>query len=130
MSEDELYARAYELTQELDISGLIRLEMLAEPELAVAVLEHALASPRIRNRAGFAVANWKAGFDPRPSSPSEEEPELELGPPTLEALEHAWSLEPSPPVSALLAAIAAALTHFGGFAPLQRELYRVTHPDA
>ena len=123
-SEREI-VEVFDLTRELDIGGFVRLEMIAEPDRAVAVLRHAMKAPKIRNRAGFAVSNWKTGFDPRPAGDLVEEELAEAGPPALADLEHAWSLQPSPVADALLRAMAAALTAAGGFKQLQREFRRV-----
>lgn len=127
MSSDADVVEVFELTKALDIGGTMRLEMLAEPERAAAVLRHAAKAPRIRNRAGFAVANWRAGFDPRPANvPELVEDELaDAGPPDLATIEHAWSLQPSPVADAMLRAMAACLSRYGGFASLQREFRRV-----
>lgn len=114
--EDEVF----ELTRELDIGGMPRLEMIADPERAAAVLRHALKAPRIRNRAGFAIANWRAGFDPRPSARPELELELEEGgPPPLWAIEHAWAIG-TPLAEECLRAMAIAIGRAGGFASIDR----------
>lgn len=111
------FERTQELAAELGITGAVRYEMLADPGRAVAVLEHALALAAIRNRAGFAIANWHSGFDPRPA----REPELEEAPPTLADLEYAWSLQPSAGADFMLGLMSIALSRAGGFRALQAE---------
>lgn len=118
---DRAVVQVFELTKALDIGGRVRLEMMADPERGAAVLRHAAKAPKIRNRAGFAIANWHSGFDPRPALvPALVEDELgDAGPPNLAAIEHAWSLQPSPVADALLRAMAAALARHGGFRVLR-----------
>lgn len=111
------------LTGELFIIGQVRDQMRADPERAAAVLTYALGAPRIRNRAGYAVAAWRSGFDPRPAQPP---PAAELGPPSLAALEHAWSLEPSPVIHVWLQAMAVAIARAGGFKNLQQTLQEIS----
>lgn len=85
--------RVLDLLDELAIAGAtLREEMLRDPERARAVLTHAKGSAGIRNVAAFAVANWRAGFDPR-DRVVVDEPELTEAAPTLSALELAWHLE-------------------------------------
>ena len=126
MSSDAVVVEVYELTRELGIGGMIRLEMIAEPDRAVAVLRHATTAPRIRNRGGFATANWKGGFDPRPGPAALAESELadeEPGPPALETLEHCWSRPESPLATILLRAMAAAIGKAGGFNAIKHSFY-------
>ena len=121
-AEQEAYVLA--LTVELDITGAIQLEMLDDPDRAAAVLAHAMLPRKIRNRAAFATANWKSGFDPRTSpKPVQELLEGEPGPPTLSALEYLWSKPPAVG-EMLLPLVAIAVTRAGGFKALQASFYR------
>lgn len=122
----EARARVYELADGLGIySNPLRAEMADEPGRAIAVLELALSSPRIRNRAAFAIARWRAGADPRSDSErarlrlDRELVDAELAPagaPTIEALELAWSLEDEGSLVAMpmLAMMVVAIERAGG----------------
>ena len=123
MSHDEelerlrLKARVLDLVDELAIlSDRLRAEMLADPERAIAVLEYALDEPNVKNPASFAIASWRTGADPRrrssSSSAREELPTEE--PPTLSALEYAWSRERSPIGETLLRMMAFSIERNGG----------------
>jgi hypothetical protein len=117
----EVREEAFELASELGISGDLRLQMLAEPERAVAVLRHARSAPGVRNPAALAVVNWRNGFDPR--RPPVVEKAIELpppAPPSLSALEYAWSLDRSEWAGLLLRSMSAAIALAGGFENLQR----------
>lgn len=125
-----LKARALELLEELDISsGILRGEMLAEPERAIAVLEYAIAQPGIRNAASFAIAQWRRGDDPRRSRRTLEAEELVEEPPTLSALEFAWSRQASPIGATLIAMMGYSIERNGGASAMlaagwwSRELY-------
>lgn len=122
------FDRVRELTRELGIAGPVELAMLTEPERAVAVLEYARRARHVRSPAALAIARWRAGFDPRPVEL--EPPVAAAGPPTLAAIEHAWSLEPAPFAGLLLRCMAFALERAGGFAELQRQLQRFRVAEA
>lgn len=112
LEPDELVVR---LLDELGVtSPAIRGEMLRNVDRARAVLIHARDSFGIRNRAAFAIATWRVKADPRPTSYGAELAELEEQAPTLEALEHVWSLEASPWRESLLAMMAVAIERNGG----------------
>src|SRR6187399_131215 len=78
-----------------------RLELEADPTRALAIIEHAETQHALKSIAGFTLARYRQGFDPRStpssstvkSSPREREPEPVEQPPTLSALEYAWSRE-------------------------------------
>jgi hypothetical protein len=119
--ELELRGRVHELLDELGIySAEIRGGMTDDPDRALALLEHACRARGIRNRPAFAIARWRAGDDPRPSTPRLpmhlEPAEPEASPPTLEALELAWHLEDegSPVAEPVLRLIAAGIERAGG----------------
>lgn len=111
-------ARALDLMDELGIlSGRIRDAMLEDVERAVAVLQHAKSAPHVRNPASLAIANWRRGADPRPRARSrtfELEREVTEQPPTLSALEFAWSRDRSPIGGALIAMMGYAIARSGG----------------
>ena len=57
------------LTERLGIlSSKVRAELTADPARAVRVLTFALEAPAVVNRAGFAIARFRQGFDPAPES--------------------------------------------------------------
>jgi hypothetical protein len=119
--ELEARGRVHELLDELGIySAELRGAMTDDPERAIVLLEHASRARGIRNRPAFAIARWRAGDDPRPSSPSRAlgppPAEPEASPPTLEALELAWHLEDegSPVAAPVLRLIAAGIERAGG----------------
>lgn len=108
--------RLYELLEQLDITGRIRAEMVEEPERALRVLEAAIRARGARNRAALAVSRWQAEpFDaPRPLPQRIEVDE----PPTLAALEHAWSTSPNVQ-QMVLPLIARGIERHGGFQRLK-----------
>jgi len=122
---DELVdrARVSELLDALDISGPVSSDMLDHPGRAYAVLSHAQRARGVRNRAAFAIARWRSSR-PRPPAPPAADSEPVSEPPSLVALEHAWSLEPSPVGAAILRLMALALEKHGGFGPLQEQIRR------
>jgi hypothetical protein len=101
-----------ELLDELGILGAVRSQMLADPARARAVLVHAKSSSGIRNRAAFAIANWRARFDPRGREPGAQLRLVEEAP-TLDALELAWSLD-SPIAREVVRMMTAAIERTGG----------------
>lgn len=111
-----LKARALDLLDELGIYGRLREEMLRDPERAIAVLEYAVGEPGIQNPASFAISSWRRGDDPRKRSASararEELPQEQ--PPTLSALEYAWSREGSAVGGALLKMMSHSIERAGG----------------
>lgn len=120
--------RVHDLLDELDItSGALREAMLNDPERARAVLQHAKGSVGIRNPASFAIANWRAGFDPRGRSERSEERELDEQAPTLSAIELAWHLEERGSAVApfVLAMMLAAIARNGGFRPVLEAGFRL-----
>jgi len=115
-----LEQRVAQLLDELRVEGSIRREMLDEPRAAYAILVYVQDLP-VKNPATQAIRFWAQRRRPQPP--------LEGGPPTLSALEFAWSRdtlpdgEPNPAVSALLKLMAAAITRHGGFAQLQASFH-------
>ena len=114
--------RLFSLLDELGIeSGRIRASMLEDADRAIAVLEHAKGSSGIRNPASFAIANWRAGFDPR-ARRSIQAPrvELEEAAPALSAIELAWHLEERGSQAAIfvLTLMSSAIGRTGGFRPV------------
>jgi hypothetical protein len=109
-------ADVVELLDELGIVGAIRGQMLADADRARAVLRHAKASDGIRNRAAFAIANWRARFDPRGRGLAGVDGPAELveEPPTLDALEYAWSLDDSPIAQAVVRMMTVSIERNGG----------------
>lgn len=125
----EQHAYVLAITGQLGIGSFIQQEMLEDPDRAAAVLGHALRAPGIKNRAGFATANWNGGFDPR-SSPRPVQKLLgEPGPPTLSALEYQWSKGPSALGELLLGTMAIAIAQAGGFKELQKTFREIEHYD-
>lgn len=111
--------RLGELLDELGMVGRIREEMLADPRRAVPVLEHAKGAHGVRNPGAFANSLWRQGAQHvgLPAGLSvrlDPEPELESGPPDLDALEQAWVLDESALRTGLLKLMAAAYTRHGG----------------
>jgi hypothetical protein len=111
-------ARALELMAELGIYGRVRVEMLADVDRAVSVLEAAKSSGA-RNRAALATVLWRQGAASTPPPAEVDEPTEE--PPTLSALEFAWSREASPIHSTLLAMMGYSLARRGGFERMLRD---------
>jgi len=115
--------RVAQLMDEIGLQGSIRSEMLASPREAYPVLIFVVDMPHTKSRAIQARRWWaKRKPEPRPAPLAGE------GPPTLSALEFAWSRdtlpdgEPNPAVTALLKLMAAAITRHGGFAQLQAQM--------
>ena len=126
---EQLRARRdlFPLLEELEIVGRVRKQMLAEPVAALAVLDHALLARGVRNRAAFAITRWRAlreraGVSLLPEL--EPEREREACPVDLDALEQAWSREPSFAGELVLRLIAAALHAHGGYAALRASFER------
>jgi hypothetical protein len=112
LQADELVV---ELMDELGIVGTIRAQMLADAGRARAVLAHAKASNGVRNPAAFAIANWRARFDPRGRVIVGAPPrELVEEPPTLAALEYVWSLPATPVTAAIERMMTVAIERNGG----------------
>jgi hypothetical protein len=107
---------------ELEITGLVRREMLAEPERALLIVEAAGRARGVHNRAAFTIARWKARAQTKPASAPA--PELEAIPPTLESLEYLWGRRPTVVGDLILKLIAAALERHGGFRALQADFHR------
>ena len=117
LARARLLKRLGELLDELQITGSVRQEMLAEPERAVPVLEHARDAYGVRNPAAFAISLWRqrnvihltdgtaVRFEPEPDAP-----------PDLAAIEQVWALDTEALRSGLLKVMAAALTRHGGIA--------------
>jgi hypothetical protein len=112
--DEELTAEAavVELMDELGILGSIRSQMLGDLGRARAVLVHAKSSSGIRNRAAFAIANWRARFDPRGRAEGAQLRLVEEAP-TLDALELAWSLD-SPIAREVVRMMTVAIERTGG----------------
>lgn len=55
-----------EILHTLEIRGAIALQMLADPQRALAVIRYAANKPRITNPAAYAISLWRVNFDPRP----------------------------------------------------------------
>jgi hypothetical protein len=133
VNSDRAVVEVFELTRELDIGGMVRIEMIAEPDRAVAVLRHAMRA-KVRNRAALGVANWKSGFDPRDPDwlVDGDDDDGPPGPPNLATLEHAWSNliddegKESRAFAALLAMMGAVVGVHGGFRPLLEKAYGTT----
>lgn len=110
--------RLYELLERLDIGGRIRDEMIREPARALRVLEAAVRARGVRNRAALAVSRWKASELPAFVCNVDESAGLADAPPTLAALEHAWSKSEN--VQAIvLPLIARGIERHGGFGRLK-----------
>jgi len=111
---------------ELEILGQVRDEMLSDPDRALGVFARVRRATGIRKPAAFAVRLWQTKT-PAPTTPATPEPELELGPPTLAALEFHWSRDDAgqvPPSltpwhDALGRAMAAAIGSHGGCTALK-----------
>jgi len=117
LEELERKAHALALMDELGIYGRMRDEMRTDVDRAIAVLTHARDARGARNRAALAIANWRRGADPRPGSSSramEAEPDPPEQPPSLSALEYAWSLPASPIATAVLAMAGYSIERNGG----------------
>lgn len=110
--------RAAWLLDELDIgSTTVRFEMLADPERACLILEHARQAKGLKNRAGYAVKRWRSGYDPRRVRQApDREPEPPEAAPSLSAIEYAWSL--GPPLAPVARMMAASIGRTGGFVPV------------
>ena len=99
----ELVAEVHRLCDELDVySPTVRTELGCEPARAVRILEHARDNAAMfKSAAGYAVARFRAGYDPAAPSIGDEPPapldrvELEA------ALE--WTLANSPSSPAVAA---------------------------
>jgi hypothetical protein len=129
---DRLRARERLIAQldELEIIGRPRDEMLAEPERALAVIRSVLdraqtSGKRIKSPAALIISRWKqpalVSLDARRRDAERAAvladplgPEHEAGPPDLDALEQAWSLDTSSLTTGLLKLMAAAYTRHGG----------------
>lgn len=110
-----LKARALDLLDELGIGGKVRDEMIADPARAIAVLERAASSAHVKNPAALAIANWKRGHGkPHGRSRLDELDETPEQPPTLSALEYAWSRARSPIGESLLSMMAFSIERNGG----------------
>jgi hypothetical protein len=108
----------YDALEDLEVAPSVRDEMVADPEAALKVLGGARQAKGVRNLAAFVTSRWKQ-YRARPRLPFQAPPpdpaEYVPGPPTLSALEYAWSRDPSPMMDALLAAMAASIGQHGGF---------------
>ena len=120
----------YRLMDELQITGQIRDSMLMDPDRAKAVLEHARAAHSIRNPAAYANSLWRQGYDPRDRYVPPEELDDEGGPPSLSALEFAWSRPPSLVGEALMDLMAVAVARHGGFHAMQASFRQRDRYDA
>lgn len=110
--------RLGELLNELEITGTVREQMLAEPERALEVLGKATRARGIRNRAAFAITRWRQ-LQARPEPPAPPlEPVLLGQPPDLDALEYVWS-RPATVMTELVSKLqATSIERHGGFAAL------------
>jgi hypothetical protein len=129
-------ARVRRLTAELGIvSDAITAAMLDDPGRAVRVLDRAKTARGIRDRAAFAVGMWRNGWGlPAPVLPPPVSDFDEGGPPSLSALEYAWSRgwggrDDHAVGDALLYLMAAALAKHGGFRQLQAHMRTVQRYD-
>jgi hypothetical protein len=106
-----------EACMRIGLSGSTQRELEADPARALAIIEYAERQQALKSIAGFAVARFRAGYDPRssPSSSSskssvrEREPEPVEAPPTLSAIEYAWSLDRSPSLESVLRMMGVAI---------------------
>ena len=107
-----------EACMRIGLSGSTQRELEADPARALAIIEYAERQQALKSIAGFAVARFRAGYDPRssPSSSSrkssamrEREPEPVESPPTLSAIEYAWSRERSPMIESVLGMMGVAI---------------------
>lgn len=117
-----LRARLYDLLDELDIIGEPRAAMIDDPERALPILESSRRARGVRSIAAVAIARFRRPDPPAP----EPEPELDDGPPSLAAIEFAWSK--SADVQAMvLPLMAASIERHGGFRNLSPD--RPFSPD-
>ena len=108
----ELRAELYPLLDEHYINGRLRAEMLDDPGRALALFRVA-ARPQIRRPAAFVISRWRS---PRAGLPHERR-DVRAGPdapPSLAALELAWSLR-EPVRELVLPLLAAGIAKHGGF---------------
>ena len=111
-----------------EVVGPVRAEMVADPERALRIAEHVLNSRGVRKAGALMIHLWRQS-SATPEAPEAPEAE-ESAPPTLSALEYAWSRDGygTPLFDTLLGAMASAIAAAGGFAAIresftERELY-------
>lgn len=98
-------------------------ELTLDADRACAILRYALRADSVRNVAGFTLARFRDGFDPRTRStpsatryePRDPLPE-HAAMPTLAQIEHAWSLD----AYGVLDLMARVIRDNGGFAAFER----------
>jgi len=122
MSEGDDYLRLHAELDALDIFGAMRSEMLGDPDRAFALVDMVKRQKGLRNPGGFAVARWRDGYGRLRAVPPAEPVELPDEPPTLSAIEYAWSREPSIAMQACLTLMAAAVRRHG-FHVVQRSFH-------
>ena len=95
-----------EACMRIGLAGSPVRELELDPARALAIIEYAERQQALKSIAGFAIARYRSGFDPRstafadvgPRSRAQatREPEPVEAPPTLSAIEYLWSRTPSP----------------------------------
>jgi len=105
-----------EACMRIGLAGSPVRELELDPERALAIIEYAERQHALKSIAGFAIARYRAGFDPRSSSnvkssatSTPREPEPVEQPPTLSAIEYAWSRERSPMIESVLGMMGVAI---------------------
>jgi hypothetical protein len=118
-----------EASMRIGLTTTQRVELEGDPSRAVAIIEFAEQQHALRSIAGFTVARYRAGFDPRsaPSKssvtalPRRREPEPVEQAPSLSAIEYAWSFERSPLLESVLGMMCTAIGRTGGFEAVLRD---------
>jgi hypothetical protein len=128
-------ARVHVALDALEIYGSVRDEMVADPTRALAILDRVMHSVGVHNRAAFAISSWRRATavpdDPPPALRARRwtlsagaQPELEVEPPELEALEYVWAQPASDVGNLILRLIATALARHGGFEAMRASFDR------
>lgn len=131
--ERELAALREKLAPILDaweIVGPLRADMVADPERALRIAERVINAQGIRRPGAYMNTLWRQSSGQLTQTAAPLAPEPEAGPPTLSAVEFAWSRDASPMLDALLDAMASAIAAAGGFASIRESFSYVESYDS